>query len=137
MMNLDGLALALMVWLGPVTGLPVPLSAPAIEFFAAPPHVSDAYTVRAYYNPITRRIYLSQSWREDVLTDRAGLVHELTHHMQFMAGRGGRCHGDLEKQAYEAEMAFLHAAGDSDPFRTLGLSRILYYMITSCQSWRR
>lgn len=136
--------IALMTWASAHTGLPAPERLPNVVFkdaceirlIANPQADCDAqYGARALYHAGT--IILSDGWKADSLYDVSALLHELVHHLQFEAGMemagDNPCPGrNLEKPAYEAQFAFLEAAGVEDPIKFIGMNSMFYFFVTSC-----
>lgn len=147
------LILALMVWASAQTGLPVPDRLPEITY-ADPCQMERLYIgnpdldcdslrgfrIRAMYDPRIRRMVLPEAWRPDSLYDVSTLLHELVHHMQAEAGirlADVECIGrDIERPAYEAQIAFLEAAGVK-AFDVMGLNGLAYVFLTNCNQFGR
>lgn len=126
------LLIVLMVWVGGVTGLPIPDEPPALrfegewtmrcvewndEYGTCPPAPGQLVTppdVGAYFDPDTMAITLRDGWSERSPLDVAILVHELVHYMQISAKVPYECAGQLEPQAYKVDKWWSTAAGHSE-----------------------
>ena len=134
------LLLALSVWAAAATGLPMKpppdvvfldresLNGIVFEDRAAPSGMQG----QAFYED--GRVFLRSDWRADDIADVSTLVHELVHWLQDGVERPATCRGDSERQAYEAQMKFLGAAG-LDPYATINVSRLGLFLLTTC--WER
>lgn len=138
---------ALMVWINAYNGLPIPPDLPQIvraerceiERFA----YGDASRqcsrygvgVQAAYD--NNRVYLQHTWSASNLRDVALLLHELVHHMQAASGKTFdrvQCPpSELEKPAYETQLAWLRAAG-VEPYKVAGINPVSLVFLTSCRS---
>lgn len=135
---------ALMAWASVQTGLPVPERLPgverrdrcAIQALANPESEcrSEGGAV-AIYDHRSQTVTLPVSWSATRLYDVSVLLHELVHHMQAVAGvtvETAACRGrDVEQPAYEAQMAFIEAAG-VDPFAMMRIDALTLMLITAC-----
>lgn len=149
---MEQLLLALMVWASAQTGLPVPEELPeiAIEKQCEIERLfydnserdcgESPISVQAIYDTRHSRMLLPESWSAKNLYDVSMLVHEIVHHLQTSAGvtpASVSCTGrDLEKPAYDAQIAWLEAAG-LDAFETMGINRLAYRLLTMCESAAR
>jgi hypothetical protein len=139
------LMLALMVWASAHTGLPVPANVPAIvkadrcaiQALAQPDSEcrSDSGPV-AIYDRHRPAVHLPTGWRADNLYHVSILLHELVHHMQAESGMAmsadNPCPGqNIEKPAYDAQIAFLEAAG-VDPLPTMGVNGLYLMLVLRC-----
>lgn len=139
---------ALMVWASAQTGLPVPDAMPRIAMAdsceidrlhkgdASRPCDQEGTRAVAIYDHRIDTIFLPDTWKADSLYHVSMLLHELVHHMQDNTGLNmetAPCPGrDLEKPAYEAQFAFLKAAG-LDPMPASGLNKMAYFFIVGCE----
>lgn len=139
---------ALMVWAHALTGLPVPAEMPTvvktepceIQKIHSPGAecVTDDKSMRpvALYLHERGTILLPKDWDANDLGDVSMLLHEIVHHMQHKSGLtidNVACVGlQLERPAYEVQIAFLEAAG-VDPWETMGLNEVMYWFITDCR----
>ena len=71
--------------------------------------------IYAFYDDSSGIIFLSDHWQITSPADLSVLVHELTHHMQNIAGLKYDCPQAREKPAYEAQAAWLQLFGKSLP----------------------
>lgn len=146
--DLEPLMRSLMTWAAPATGYPAPDSVPRVRFadrcdieaFVFPDAGRECDTehgegVQAAYEHHSATIYLQTGWSPTDLSDVSTLLHELVHHMQREAGLTMDTVGcpprDLEKPAYDAQIAWLNASG-VDAFETIGINGLFYVIITSC-----
>ena len=75
----------------------------------APPEFGqDVYAV---YDDVKRTIYLHKQWTAVRPADVSVLVHELVHHIQNVAALKFGCPQEREKDAYEAQRAWLAQSG--------------------------
>lgn len=144
---METLLTALMVWASAQTGLPVPDEHPRIHkadrceinrLYYDNPALEcddDSLNVVAIYDPRFRTMYLPDTWGPDNLYHVSVLLHELVHHMQAEAGIGFDtvvCPGrQIEKPAYDAQIAFLEAAG-VDAMETMNLNGLTLLFLTNC-----
>ena len=75
----------------------------------APPEFGqDVYAV---YDDVKRTIYLHKQWTAARPADVSVLVHELVHHIQNVGALKFACPQEREKDAYEAQRAWLEQFG--------------------------
>lgn len=144
---MEKLILALMAWASAHTGLPVPTTTPTIIaadrceierlYFDDPNReCSDVMSIVAVYDHRIEAMFLPDTWAPDQLYDISVLLHELVHHMQAAAGITAETVGcvgaEIEKPAYDAQIAFLRAAGVK-PLETMGINDLSYMMLTMCE----
>ncbi|MCB9947995.1 MAG: hypothetical protein H6842_09235 [Rhodospirillaceae bacterium] len=137
---------ALMAWIGAVTGIPPAPDVPAVMFNSAAElqrlHSPDAAYLDpadgdgspqavALYNPLDGTLHLPEGWQADDPVDISILLHELVHHMQSRAGMEYACRAEMEKAAYDAQIAFLASMG-MDMFEVMEMNELFYRIITNC-----
>lgn len=132
---------ALMAWASPRLDLAVPAVMPRIvrkshcelQAIAAPGGdcPADGSGVLALYD--SGVMWLRDDWRGDNVRDLSTLLHEIIHHMQFHAGvEPVPCQAEaIERPAYEAQFAFLEAAG-VDPYEAIGINDLMLIFVTHC-----
>jgi hypothetical protein len=76
---------------------------------SAPPEFGQE--VYAVYDDSKRIIYLHTHWSANSHADVSVLVHELVHHLQNVAGAKFACPQEREKDAYQAQRAWLEQFG--------------------------
>lgn len=138
-MDLTALMLALMAWASAHTGLPAAERPPVIEFRTAEQmhHMAGAAVgneIGALYRPGV--ITLPEGWNVRDAGDVSTLLHELVHHLQDAGlSRLPRC--AKEGMAYNAQYAWLAAAGYEDPVDAAGHDGMGYLAATMCPHWAR
>jgi hypothetical protein len=134
---------ALMTWASPRLGLPVPDQLPTIvrkdhcglQAIARPgqdcPEPGNG--VLALYG--SGVIWMNNDWSADSLKDVSILLHELVHHMQHHAEvpKTPCAQEAWEKPAYDAQFAFLEAAG-VDPYEIIGINPLMLIFVINCMS---
>lgn len=116
------LMMSLMIWIATVTALPVPNAVPEIERLDGRQmwdmlHTDIPYESRgssdviAIYNLEKRIMHLRHDWAPKGHKNLSVLVHELVHHMQSEAGKKFACRGEMEREAYEVQIAYLDKYG--------------------------
>jgi len=143
---MKALILALMTWASAQTGLPPAETMPAVKRVDAEAmwHMlrpgteydpeGSQQVLGLYANGF---IWLRDDWDGTDVRDVSVLLHEVVHHMQHEAGQEYPCRGASERVAHEAQFAWLEAAG-LDPFKTVGINRLYYALVTSCgPAWSR
>ena len=139
---MESFALGLMIWISQVSGLPLPDKVPEITRVApaqiaslangpgvADPNVASGYL--ALYHADSRTVLLRSDWDMRDLRDRSILVHELVHHLQAEADREYVCRGQMERQAYEIQAAWLEDRG-ADLFEVMNMNGLFLYAVTRC-----
>ena len=65
------------------------------------------------------------------------LLHELIHHLQYYNDydKEIECHGKLEEQAYTLQDKWLFEKYHTNVWDVVGIGRLLYHIITSCQNY--
>lgn len=141
---------ALMIWINAYTGLPVPAEQPLVLFvdqceirqiYAGSGAVDcedmESMRAAALYMPERKTVYLPDTWQAGDLGDVSMLLHELVHHMQAESGQKMKdtgCTGGLvERPAYDAQEGFLRGAGLDDPYKAMGINKLLLFLITQCR----
>jgi Zn-dependent peptidase ImmA (M78 family) len=71
----------------------------------------DTLGIKGLYNFNNRTIYILDNLDLSVEGDRAILLHELVHYLQYRYGddKGAECKNELEKLAYRLEAEYLHS----------------------------
>lgn len=136
---------ALTVWAAAATGLPVPEAEPSVRFVDAcaihqttrpEGKCTDEVRAIAYYEHEMDTIYLPHEWDASNLYHVSGLLHEIIHHMQAEEGQTPQTVGcaasALEKPAYDAQIAFLEAAG-VDAYEVMGINGLALMFFTTCE----
>jgi hypothetical protein len=98
-------------------------------------NASQCGEVVAVYDHVSQTMYLPKIWTKKELTDyrQSVLVHEFVHHVQGLRGEHlTKCSGDREREAYQAQMAYLKAKGHEDPMELMGIGPIMYMAVTTC-----
>jgi hypothetical protein len=155
------LMILLMVWISGVTGLPI-VPPPNIQFVDSsremirlayqcdkPDKITDiagsycdhgddedyVNNILALYDHRTKTIILNNEWTRKTVKNRAILLHELVHHMQWAAGKGDdyQCRGEVEREAYETQNKWLKDFHNTDIFVVLALGKLYYMTIINCQ----
>jgi hypothetical protein len=142
------LAAALMVWLSAHTGLPVLSELPQIETinrcavqYIHNPHLrgcDEGLRAVAIYEHRSQTIILRSEWSSDDLYSVSVLLHMLVYHMQeseLGALRPDECRASRAKVAYDAQIAFLEAAG-VDAFEVMDIGQFEYFILTYCSGSR-
>jgi hypothetical protein len=148
---METLLAAIIAFVVAQTGMTAPVFHPIVEFktsceirrhfYNEPTRECDKHNsidVAALYDHNIKTIMLNSNWSATDLSDVALLVHEVTHFIQdengVVMGSGNACHGQIvEKPAYEAQFAFLKAAG-VDPYITSGIDEIGLLLATRCRN---
>lgn len=146
---MDALATALMTWAAAHTGLPVPDEMPTYRFYdrcEIHRYVMDDGTAEckegegtyAAYDHRTNTLFLQDNWHAGDNYHVSALLHELVHHMQAKAGitrdTVACIPGEIERPAYEAQIAWLEAAG-LDAHETMGINPLWLFIRLSCEDW--
>lgn len=109
---------AMMAFVNQQTGLPIPAKLPRIEARTID-QLSTMDDVAALNGwPVvgaygSGAVYLLGVWDRRRLDDQGVLIHELTHYAQDRGHAWSDCPGDLERQAFAVEQAWLTRAGSS------------------------
>lgn len=141
---MDLLLAALLAWVSPVLGLPVPTGVPTLRLAAHCDIQALAYDdasipctedgVQALYLPEADTIYLPDDWDPTDILDVSMLVHELGHYAQDKAGRleDIGCMLDVEWPAYEAQAAFLESAGVEHAWEAMQVDPLFLAIAYQC-----
>jgi len=108
-----------------------------MQFLACGENAETCGDIVAVYDHKARVMYLPEDWSDDPKTwtdyRQSVLIHEYVHHVQAIRGDFQRkCSGDLEREAYQAQIAFLRARGHENPFAVMNLGPITYMSVTAC-----
>jgi hypothetical protein len=87
------------------------LASSAVDSGAATPH--HQHEIVALYEDATRTIYLQEGWSGATSAELSILVHEMTHHVQNLAGLRYECAEAREKLAYMAQAQWLALFGQT------------------------
>jgi hypothetical protein len=152
---MDALVLSMIVWITASTGLIVS-EPPRIAFVrdshfqqqfhsdgaqakpeaTTPNHQKPAtekfFSVQGFYLRATATVYLPETWQLAALRDQSTLLHELVHHAQRLNKVGVACPGQLERQAYDLQVAWLREQGVAQPFDLIGIDEFTMLMLTAC-----
>ena len=147
----EQLMLALMLWIGAQTGLPVPDEIPLVMHvtterlcelsyldeednkFLAQCLSGDDYVVGGAYDFLGHTMYLPSSWSATRPRDVSILVHELTHFMQDRANRSYACRGGRERVAYDAQIEYLRE-GSLDFFEIFEVDQLFFMVTMTCDN---
>jgi hypothetical protein len=137
------LMIALMTWASPHVELPVPERVPNVAKLdrcdlqaVIWPRVECSQTHGPVAGYRDGTVFLMAEFSVDDLYHVSALLHELVHHMQFEADVAPvPCAQEaFERPAYEAQIAFLEAAG-VDAMEVMGINGLALLSATSCL-WR-
>ncbi len=125
------------------TGLPAPKNAPTVEFASAQELICMVYGV----NPCSKEgienlaeieatynlgvVWLRDGWSAKSIRDISTLYHEIIHHMQDKDDYD--CVGEMEKQAYDAQVKFLTDLGVEDPLALMEVNELVVLLLTMCR----
>ena len=98
-------------WVAAELGTPAPEELPRVAFVAADElhrrrygaaaaEAAATLDLVALYDDATRTIYLAEGWTGATPRQSSVLVHEMTHHVQSLAGRRYGCGAEREAEAY-------------------------------------
>lgn len=98
-----------------------------------------AFQVRALYldpptgGPAGTMLFI-EGWTPHTDKGLAILVHEMVHALQYGAGvrESARCVGELERDAYDTQKAFLRALGHDDPHEAMDTNPLAVALISQC-----
>lgn len=148
---------SIMTWLAANFDLPVSPDLPKIEF--APPmkltamrykglmpqgwredairdpsiQAAHQREVVAIYNDRTQTIVLPESWTGTTPVERSILVHEMVHHLQYLAKLKYECPAAREKLAYEAQSDWLKLRG-LDLETEFGVDLFTIFVTSACMN---
>lgn len=145
-MDLSTLVVGLLAWVSAYTGLPVTDERPPyVELTTAEqlwslryptiPFETRKHDVAAIYDWSTLTMYLPEDFDPSSLENVSFVVHELAHHLQVVneVDPARYCpFRSVERLAYDAQFAFLSAAGIEDPMAYIGIDPFLHLLVTSC-----
>lgn len=146
---MEALMIALMTWASTFTGMDVPEKLPRVIYAdsceihrmylddgSVPCPTEDQERAVALYMHHGQTIILPDTWHPGDLYYVSVLLHELVHHMQSHDGslekahqRG--CKDEIERQAYDAQIAWLEAAG-ADAVELMQMDRFTIMVMTMC-----
>jgi hypothetical protein len=93
--------------------------------------LSGNSNVEAFYNSLTRTIYLPHGWNADTPRDVSMLVHEMVHYVQDRTGMRFACAGERERMAFDAQERWLQLAG-TDLETEFGIDGFTLILHTNC-----
>lgn len=140
---MDALMYALMAWASAQTGIAPADTLPAVTYTAPEEMVQMQYPdgdggaaangvrVVALYDPNEAEIYLPLGFDVRDPVDVSVLLHELVHHMQYEAGVGYACRGEMERVAYEAQGEYLSSVG-IDLLEAMEMNGLFLHLVTTC-----
>jgi hypothetical protein len=145
---MQALLTVIMTWLSVNFGLPAVDEYPRVAFVAAAqmtearhsrldPDQPDGagaefgHGVHAFYDDRSRTIFLPEGWAATTPADVSLLVHELTHHLQHVAGLTYDCPEAREAPAYGAQARWLDLF-DKNLADEFGLDAMTILLRTSC-----
>ena len=96
-----------------------------------------AGTPKALYDPKIKTILVAHGFKPDTILNQSILLHELIHHLQFSNkyDKEIECAGKLEEQAYTLQDKWLFEKYHTNVWDVVGIGRLLYHIIISCQSY--
>ncbi len=147
---LENLMLALMIWIGPQTGLPVPSEVPIMAFVTKERLCELAFlsskgdalaqcisgenqVVAGAYDFRGNTLYLPKTWSASRPKDVSVLLHELVHFMQDQAEKVYACRGGLERVAYDAQIEYLRE-GSLDFFKLFEVDQLFFRVTMTCDN---
>ena len=86
------------------------------------------------YNPAHRTIYLPDTWKPADLRQESVLLHELVHHVLRSNNVPRACDGDLERRAFDLQVAWLREQGVADPYKLIGTDAFTIFLLSRCES---
>jgi hypothetical protein len=90
------------------------------------------FSVQGFYLRANATVYLPETWQLAALRDQSTLLHELVHHAQRLNKVGVDCPGQLERQAYDLQVAWLREQAVAQPFDLIGIDEFTMLMLTAC-----
>jgi hypothetical protein len=155
--TMDALVLSLVAWIAASTGLivsePPRIAFVPVRHFQQQFHSGEGaqakpeatmpnhqkthatekfFSVQGFYLRATATVYLPETWQLTALRDQSTLLHELVHHAQRLNKVGAACPGQLERQAYDLQVAWLREQGVAQPFDLIGIDEFTMLMLTAC-----
>ena len=111
-------------WVAAELGTPAPEALPRVAFVAADElhrrrygaaaaEAAATLDLVALYDDATRTIYLAEGWTGATPRESSVLVHEMTHHVQSLAGRRYGCGAEREAEAYALQDRWLARSGET------------------------
>ena len=100
-------------------------------------NVEVAGTPKALYDHTKSTILVASGFTSDTILNQSILLHELIHHLQFFNkyNEEVECNGKLEQQAYTLQNKWLLEKYHTNVWDVVGIGRLLYHIITSCQNY--
>jgi hypothetical protein len=89
-------------------------------------------SVVALYEWQTATIYLPAKWDVARMYDRAVLLHELVHHVQYFNNVPAACAAQHERQAYALTAKWLAEQGNADPYAVLNTDELTVAILSMC-----
>ena len=88
----------------------------------------------ALYDHIDKLIILNENFDIKTIRDKSVLFHELVHHLQYENDIDStvECRGDLEKEAYTLQDAWLQEKYGVNVWDTIEINQLFFMIITSC-----
>ena len=86
----------------------------------------------ASYEGSASVVYVRTDWNAAELRDRASLLHELVHHVQFFNNVPARCPAEREQLAYKLTLKWLREQGAADPYAVLNIDEFTMYILSQC-----
>ena len=84
-------------------------------------------TTLGIYSVEDAEIYFSEAFPYQDGRLQAYLIHELVHHFQIQRGEEFACEGAMEREAYDAQIAYLEQEG-----LPTAMNPIIYKVLTTC-----
>ncbi len=112
----------MIVWLSVNFGLPATDVLPEVHRLPAmqlammhygSADIANRTDIMAVYDSRTKTIYLRNDWTGKTPAETSALVHELVHHLQYIASRRYRCPEEREALAYRAQQKWLALFGET------------------------
>ena len=153
---MEALMMTMMVWISIHTGFEV-TAAPSIVYLspvqvkryafgcdqqpvpegnedACNNDVASVGTPKALYDHETKTILLIEEFKPGTILANSVLLHELVHHLQYHNGYDKKveCQGKLEEQAYQLQDRWLFTKYHTNVWDVVGLGKLLYHIIISC-----
>ena len=137
---MSSLMQVMIVWLSVNFGLPATDALPEVHRLPAmqlammqyrPNATANGTDAVAIYDSRTQTIYLRNDWTGKTPAETSALLHELVHHLQYIASRRYRCPEEREAVAYRAQQKWLAMFGETlkDDF---GIDDFTLKIATAC-----